>query len=71
MVSKQATEIGEMGASLAPAMTMSASPSWISWAPYPTASMPDVQPVDMTDAGPCAWNRIASSVAALLGISEL
>lgn len=33
IVSKHASEIGEMGASLAPAMTMSASPSSISWAP--------------------------------------
>ena len=33
MVSKQAIEIGEIGASLAPASTTSASPSSISWLP--------------------------------------
>ena len=31
--SKQAIEMGEMPDSDAPAMTMSASPSWISWWP--------------------------------------
>jgi hypothetical protein len=67
MVSKQAIEIGEMGASLAPAITTSASPSSMSWLPYPTASMPDVHPVETTVAGPCARKRTASSVAPQLG----
>ena len=31
--SKHAIEIGEIGDSAAPAITMSASPSWISWWP--------------------------------------
>src|SRR5919202_992655 len=55
--SKQAIEIGEIGDSAAPEITMSASPSWISWWPHPTASMPDVQPVEMTVAGPAARDK--------------
>src|SRR6266705_2665454 len=32
------------------------------------ASIPEVQPVETTVAGPCVWNREASSLARLLGI---
>ena len=67
--SKQATEIGEIGESAAPAITTSASPLATIWAPAPMASMPDVQPVDTTVAGPCASNSMAISLARLLGTS--
>src|SRR2546423_8165721 len=52
-----------MGDSVPPASITSASPSAMSCAAYPIASMPDVQPVEMTVAGPCAPNLIATSVA--------
>src|SRR5437879_5700026 len=67
IASKQAMVIGEMGASVAPAITTSASPSSTSWWAWPTASIPDVQPVEMTAAGPWAPNRTATSAAMLLG----
>ena len=68
MASKQAIEIGVIGASLAPATTMSATSSWISWYACPIASMPEVQPVETTEAGPCAPYRQATSAAKVLGI---
>ncbi len=67
--SKHAIEIGEMPDSAAPAITMSASSSWIIWWPYPIASIPEVQPVETTTEGPCAPNFSATSLARLLGIS--
>ena len=54
--SKQAIEIGEIGDSEAPAITTSASWSWIIWCPYPIESSPDVQPVETTTDGPAAPN---------------
>ena len=50
-------EIGVIGASVPPATTMSAAPSWMSWQPWPIASMPEVHPVDTTVAGPWAPKR--------------
>jgi hypothetical protein len=69
--SKHATVIGEIGASLPPAMTTSAAPSSSSCAAYPTASRPDVQPVDTTATGPSAAHAHATSAAMLLGSIEL
>ena len=69
MASKQATVIGEIGASVAPAITTSARPSSMSSAPSATASSPDVHPVEITLAGPSAPQSQATSAAIVLGIS--
>lgn len=54
IASKHATAIGVTGASVAPATITSALPSWMSWQAWPRASMPEVQPAEMTDTGPSA-----------------
>src|SRR4051794_41234642 len=70
MVSKQAIEIGEIGASAAPVITTEASPSVINWLAYPMASIPEVHPVDTTMAGPLARERAAISVGRLVREKE-
>lgn len=67
MASKQATVIGEIGASVAPAIITSALPSRISSTACPTESRPEVHPVDTIDTGPCACVRQATSAAMELG----
>src|SRR3954463_16411032 len=67
ITSKQTSVIGEIGASLPPVTTTSAVPSWISSAAYPTASMPDVHPVEITAAGPSAPVSVATAAAIELG----
>ena len=69
IASNEATVTGEIGESAAPASTTSASPSAMSWWAYPMASMPEVQPVETTCAGPCSPCRQATSAARLLGTS--
>ena len=59
--------IGEIGASAAPAIITSATPSSMSWAAWPTASSPDVQPVDIVITEPPAPCRVATSAANVLG----
>ena len=54
MASKQAEVIGEIGASVAPAIIMSAVPSRMSSTAWPSESRPEVQPVETTAAGPSA-----------------
>ena len=54
MASKQATVMGEIGASVAPATTTSAEPSRMRSLAWPSASRPDVHPVDTTAVGPSA-----------------
>ena len=67
MASKQATVIGEMGASAAPASTTPAAPSSTSRTACPTASSPDVHPVETSPTGPSAPYRQATSLAMELG----
>src|SRR5256714_1469762 len=67
MASKQATVIGDSGASAAPATTTSAVPSRISCRPWPTASSPAVHPVEMSATGPPAPATRATSTAIELG----
>src|SRR5437764_2773337 len=67
IASKQASVIGEIGASVDPAIMMSADRSRISSTAYPTESSPDVQPVDTTVAGPSAPTAWATSTANELG----
>jgi len=68
--SKQATVIGVTGASVAPVITTSALPSQMSWLAWPTASRPEVQPVETTVAGPSAWLAQATSTAIELETME-
>src|SRR3954471_25023922 len=63
IASKQATVIGEIAASEAPAITTSALPSATSSAACAITSMPDVQPVDTIPTGPSAPVRQAISAA--------
>ncbi|GAA2903628.1 hypothetical protein GCM10010524_39390 [Streptomyces mexicanus] len=63
IASKHATVIGEMAASEAPLIITSAAPSMIRSAAWPSTSMPEVQPVEMTPTGPCASASQASSAA--------
>ena len=65
--SKQAIVIGEMGASVAPATTASTLPSWISPTAWARASIPEVQPVEITQTGPRAPHSQATSRAKELG----
>jgi hypothetical protein len=67
MASKQATVIGEIGASVAPATTTSAEPSRTSCTPCPTESSPAVQPVEISATGPSAPQVQATSTASVLG----
>ncbi len=67
IASKQATVIGEMGASVAPATTTSAEPSWMSPAACPIASSPEVHPVETSATGPSAPTAQATSTAIVLG----
>ncbi|CAL9327423.1 hypothetical protein SUDANB126_00002 [Streptomyces sp. enrichment culture] len=63
MRSKQAMEIGEIGASAPPASTTSALPSRTSSQPCPIASRPEVQPLETRPTGPCAPHARATSAA--------
>jgi hypothetical protein len=67
IASKQASVIGEMGASVAPATTTSAEPSAISSTACPTESIPEVHPVDTVATGPSAPRSQATSAARELG----
>ena len=67
IASKQATVIGEIGASVAPAIITSALPSRISSTAWPTESSPEVHPVETTAAGPSAPTAQATSAANELG----
>ncbi len=67
MASKQATVIGEIGASVAPVTITSALPSRIRSTACPTESRPEVQPVDTSDTGPWAPTAPATSAAMELG----
>jgi hypothetical protein len=46
---------------------MSALPSWIHWAAWPTESRPDVQPLDTSVTGPSAPTVQATSAGMMLG----
>lgn len=67
MASKQADVIGEMGASVAPAIMTSAVPSRMSSTAWPSESRPEVHPVDTTAAGPSAPAALPTSAASELG----
>jgi hypothetical protein len=67
IASKHADVMGDSGASVAPAITTSAEFSSMSIAPCPTASRPDVQPVEISAAGPSAPASQATSTASVLG----
>lgn len=67
MASKQAIVIGDIGESDAPVMQTSARPSSMVWKAYPTASSPEVQPVETVCTGPCAPNCAATTEASVLG----
>lgn len=67
IASKQARVIGEIGASEAPAIITSTEPSRMSSAACPSESRPEVHPVEMTAAGPCARASRATSAASELG----
>lgn len=67
MASKQAEVIGEMGASVAPAIMTSAVPSRMSSTAWPRESRPEVHPVDTTAAGPSAPAALPTSAASELG----
>ena len=67
MASKQAEVIGEIGASVAPAIMTSAVPSRISSTAWPSESSPEVQPVETTAAGPSAPAVQATSAAMRAG----
>lgn len=67
MASKQATVIGAIGASVAPAIIMSTDPSRMRSQACPTASMPEVHPADTTALGPSAPAAQATSAAIELG----
>src|SRR5689334_11496117 len=67
IASKQAMVIGEIGESEAPAIQTSALPSSTVWRAYPTASSPEVQPVETVCTGPRAPKRSATIDASVLG----
>lgn len=67
IASKQATVMGEMGASVEPATMTSAEPSRIRETACPTESRPEVQPVETTVTGPCAPTSHATSAEMELG----
>jgi hypothetical protein len=67
IASKQATTIGVIGVSDAPASMTSALPSRISCRAWATESMPDVQPLDTMATGPSAPTIHATSAGITLG----
>lgn len=67
MASKQAEVMGEMGASVAPAITTSAEPSSMSCTACPIESRPEVQPVETRATGPSAPVSQATSTASVDG----
>lgn len=67
MASKEATTIGVIGVSDAPASMTSALPSRITWQAWPTESMPEVQPLETIVTGPSAATVHATSAGIALG----
>lgn len=67
IASKQATTIGVIGVSAAPANITSALPSSIARTALPTESRPEVQPVETIVTGPSAPTAQATSAGMTLG----